>query len=153
MSQALVCSVGCMSAWLVIRRLWGPPLLGWQHSFVKIDHEIFSMVILSLLLIQEGQLSVSDKRMCTILVNCLEDKACPVIVWLGYLNVLIMTPMGWLGCKTSSNKQISLVSVKCDWVEYHVMCLGHDMSEWGHYEKTPIQIYRKFQLPKLKIFR
>ena len=29
------------------------------HSFVDIDHEIFSMVILSLLLIQEGQLSVS----------------------------------------------------------------------------------------------
>ena len=37
------------------------------------DHEIFSMVILSLLLIQEGQLSVSDERMCTILVNRLED--------------------------------------------------------------------------------
>ena len=38
-----------------------------QHSFV--DHEIFSMVILSLLLIQEGQLSVSGKGMCTILVD------------------------------------------------------------------------------------
>ena len=37
------------------------------------DHEIFSMVIFSLLLIQEGQLSVSGKRMCTILVNYLED--------------------------------------------------------------------------------
>ena len=36
-----------------------------QHSFVEIDHEIFSMAILSLLLIQEGQLSVSGKRMCT----------------------------------------------------------------------------------------
>ena len=46
---------------------------GWQHSFVEIDHEIFSMVILSLPLIQEGQLSVSGKRMCTILVNRLED--------------------------------------------------------------------------------
>ena len=44
-----------------------------QHSFVEIDHEIFSMVILSLLLIQEGQLSVSGERMCTILVNRLED--------------------------------------------------------------------------------
>ena len=29
------------------------------------DYEIFSMVILSLPLIQEGQLSVSGKRMCT----------------------------------------------------------------------------------------
>ena len=42
-------------------------------SFVEIDHEIFSMVILSLPLIQEGQLSVSGERMCTILVNRLED--------------------------------------------------------------------------------
>ena len=44
-----------------------------QHSFVEIDHEIFSTVILSLPLIQEGQLSVSGERMCTILVNRLED--------------------------------------------------------------------------------
>ena len=36
-----------------------------QYSFVEIDDEIFSTVILSLLLIQEGQLSVSGKRMCT----------------------------------------------------------------------------------------
>ena len=42
-------------------------------SFVEIDHEIFSMVILSLPLIQEGQLSVSGERMCTKLVNLLED--------------------------------------------------------------------------------
>ena len=44
-----------------------------QYSFVDIDHEIFSTVILSLPLIQEGQLSVSGERMCTILVNRLED--------------------------------------------------------------------------------
>ena len=44
-----------------------------QHSFVEIDHEIFSVVILSLPLIQEGQLLVSGERMCTILVNRLED--------------------------------------------------------------------------------
>ena len=44
-------------------------LPGWQLSFVEINHEIFSMVILSLPLIQEGQLSVSGKRMCTILAN------------------------------------------------------------------------------------
>ena len=37
------------------------------------DHEIFSTVILSLPLIQEGQMSVSGERMCTILVNRLED--------------------------------------------------------------------------------
>ena len=45
------------------------PSRGQQHSFVEIDHEIFSMVILSLLLIQEGQFSVSGKRVCTIVVN------------------------------------------------------------------------------------
>ena len=47
-----------------------------KHSLNKakqIDHEIFSTVILSLPLIQEGQLSVSGERMCTILVNRLED--------------------------------------------------------------------------------
>ena len=44
-----------------------------KHSLVEIDHEIFSTVILSLPLIQEGQLSVSGERMCTILVNRLED--------------------------------------------------------------------------------
>ena len=49
------------------------PCRGRQHSFMEIDHEIFSTVILSLPLIQEGQLSVSGKRMCTILVNRLED--------------------------------------------------------------------------------
>ena len=30
------------------------PRRGWQHSFVEIDREIFSTVILSLPLIQEG---------------------------------------------------------------------------------------------------
>ena len=49
------------------------PRRGRQHSFVEIDHEIFSTVILSFPLIQEGQLSVSGERMCTILVNRLED--------------------------------------------------------------------------------
>ena len=65
-----------------------------QHSFVEIDREIFSMVILSLPLIQEGQLSVSGERMCTILVNRLEDYAYPVNVWLGKLTALDMTPLG-----------------------------------------------------------
>ena len=49
------------------------PRRGRQHSFVEIDHEIFSTVVLSLPLFQEGQLSVSGERMCTILVNRLED--------------------------------------------------------------------------------
>ena len=49
------------------------PRRGRQHSFVEIDYEIFSTVILSLPLIQEGQLSVSGGSMCTILDNRLED--------------------------------------------------------------------------------
>ena len=49
------------------------PRRGRQHSFVEIDREIFSMVILSLPLIQEGQLSVSG----TILVIRLEDLSLP----------------------------------------------------------------------------
>ena len=65
-----------------------------QHSFMKIDHAIFSTVILPIPLIQEGQLSVSGERMCTILVNRLEDLACPVNVWLGKLTALDMTPLG-----------------------------------------------------------
>ena len=40
-----------------------PPHLGRQHSFLEIDHEIFSMVILTLPLIQEGQLSASGERL------------------------------------------------------------------------------------------
>ena len=78
-----------------MRRLLVRPLLGWQHSPVEIDHEIFSKAILSLLLIQEGQLSVSGGRMRTILVNRLEDEACPGKVWL-----VNKTPLGWLDHNT-----------------------------------------------------
>ena len=40
---------------------------------LRFDQEIFSTVIPSLSQIQERQLSVSGERMCTILVNRLED--------------------------------------------------------------------------------
>ena len=36
-----------------------------QHSLVKTDHEIFSVVIFSLPLIQDGHMSVSGQRICT----------------------------------------------------------------------------------------
>ena len=65
-------SFGCAFR-LETRKSWVQPSPSRQHSFVEIDHEIFSTVILSLLLIQEGQLSVPGERMCTILVNRLED--------------------------------------------------------------------------------
>ena len=65
-------SVGCMSDWLSggygLEPCWVGNILSWRFN-----HEIFSTVILSLPLIQEGQLSVSGERMGTILVNCLED--------------------------------------------------------------------------------
>ena len=82
-----------------------------QHSFVEIDHVIFSMVIFSLPLIQEGQLSVSGERMCTILVNRFEDWACPVNVWLGKLTALDMTPLGWLGRKISTQTKLITYSI------------------------------------------
>ena len=52
-----------MCVQLVIRRLLVQRTPGLLYSFMAIDHEIFSMVVLSLPLIQEGQLSVSDERM------------------------------------------------------------------------------------------
>ena len=111
--------VGCSQPWwlswmrvqLVIRRFRVRPPPGWQHPFMEIDHEILSRVILSLLLIQEGQLSVSGERMCTILISCLDDKASTIKLWLGKLTVLDMTPLGWLGRKTSK-QSISLMRVR-----------------------------------------
>ena len=52
---------------LDVRLTGGQEVAGWtlpgrQHSFVEIDNEIFSTVILCHLLIQEGQLSVSGKE-------------------------------------------------------------------------------------------
>ena len=93
MPPALVAQLDAPSDWRPEGHGFNPHQ-GRQHSFVEIDHEIFSLVILSLPLIQEGQLSVSGERMCTILVNRLEDKACPVNVWLGKLTALDMTPLG-----------------------------------------------------------
>ena len=58
--------------------------------FVEIDHEIFSTVILFLPLIQEWQLSVSGKRMCT----STGTKPAHEKVWLGKLIVLNLTLIG-----------------------------------------------------------
>ena len=54
-------------------KTWVGSLLVGNILSWRFDHEIFSTVIFALPLIQEGQLSVSGKRMCTILVNHLED--------------------------------------------------------------------------------
>ena len=71
-ASALVAQLDAPSDWRPGGRGFNPRQ-GRQHSFMEIDHEIFSTVILSLPLIQEGQLLVSGERMCTILVNRLED--------------------------------------------------------------------------------
>ena len=84
-------SVGCASDWRPGGHGFNPRR-GRQHFFVEFDHEIISTVILSLPLIQERQLSVSGERVCTILVDRLEDYACPVNMWLGKLTTLDMTP-------------------------------------------------------------
>ena len=69
-------SVGCMLDWLSGGREFAAPVQ--PHSFVEIDHEIFSTVILSLPLIQKGKLSVTCKKnMHWVLVNCLIGLSLP----------------------------------------------------------------------------
>ena len=63
-----------------------PP--GRQHFFVETDHEIFSTFILSLPLIQEGQLSISGE---------LRGLSLSSKMWLGKLIALDMTPVGFTG--------------------------------------------------------
>ena len=55
-------AVGSGSDW-ESRDSWFEPRPG--HIFVEIYHEIISMVILPLPLIQEGQVSLSGKSICT----------------------------------------------------------------------------------------
>ena len=57
-------SVGCAYDWQSGGSGFDPRQIR-LHCFVEIDHEIFPSVILSLLLTQEEQLSVSGERMCT----------------------------------------------------------------------------------------
>ena len=56
---------------LVIRQLWVRPHRLGNILLRRFDHEIFSTVLF--LLIQEGQLTVSGERMCSVLANRLED--------------------------------------------------------------------------------
>ena len=67
-----------------------------EQSWYRVTKETFLssyIEIVSLPLMQEGQLSVSGERMCTILFNVLEDYACPINVWLGKLTTLDMIPL------------------------------------------------------------
>ena len=53
--------LGVAISWSPVGRASSYATDGPQHSFMEIDIEIFSMVILSLPPIQEGQLSVSEE--------------------------------------------------------------------------------------------
>ena len=53
--------IECASAWYADGRGFVPHVQ--QHSFVEFGHEIISMAMLSLPLIQEEQLSVTGERM------------------------------------------------------------------------------------------
>ena len=78
---------------------------------------------------------------CTVLVNRLEDKACPINVRLGKLTALDMTPLGWLGHKTSTQTNnniwrysISLMLailwlVMCSRDTWHWLCCRKRLSE------------------------
>ena len=66
-------SVGCTSNWWSGGCGFDPHHMGNIFVSWRFGHKIFSTVILSLPLIQEGQLSASGERTCTILVNRLEN--------------------------------------------------------------------------------
>ena len=85
-------SVWCVSNW----RSGGRRRVQ-QHPFVEIDHAIFSTVILSLLLIQEGQLSVFGKKnVHKYWLTASWTKPAQKKMWLDKLTMLNMTPKGWL---------------------------------------------------------
>ena len=62
-----------------------------SHTFIEIDHEIISTVILLLPVIQEGLLSVTSESMCTkYWLNALSSLQRKKKVWLGELTVLTL---------------------------------------------------------------
>ena len=61
-------SIGCTSTWYAERRGFDPHVQ--QHSFLEFGHEIISMAIICLLLIQEGQLSVTGRSPSLISFHC-----------------------------------------------------------------------------------
>ena len=60
-------SVTCLAANICVTADPGVASLipAWSHTFIEIDHEIISTVILLFPLIQEGSLSVRRESMCT----------------------------------------------------------------------------------------
>ena len=82
-------------------------------------------VILSLPLIQEGQLPVSGERMCTILVNHLDDRACPVKVLLSKLTALYMNHFGRKNLNTNKISNIQIFNTFEVKLKYSTIAILH----------------------------
>ena len=80
--------------------------------------------------------------MCTILVNRLQDYACPVNVWLGKLTALDMTPLGWLSRKTSTQKKKKTSMRHFKWVRiiYLPYLFGLFWLCWGLTTRQPLWV-------------
>ena len=90
---------------------WSQEVTDRQYSFIAIDLEVFSTVILyPFFWFKKGICQFLVKKMCTILVNRIEDYACPIKIRLGKVTALEMTPMVWLGRKTSTQTQNQVCS-------------------------------------------
>ena len=77
----------------------------WQHSFMEIDHQIFSRVILS----NDSRrafVSFWWKNVLIYWLTAWRTKPAKEKVWLGKLTMLNMTPRGLLGCKISTQTKL-----------------------------------------------
>ena len=97
-------SVGCTFYWWSGGCGYNPCQVLW-HSFLAIDHEIF-LCSFYILLIQEGQLSVSGERMCTSTGSPLTGLSLPrKKVWLGKLTSYSALPSQIYWAVKSQHKQ------------------------------------------------
>ena len=85
------------------------------------------------------------QRMCTVLVNCLEDLSLPRKVWLGKLTTLDMTPLRWLSSKTSTQTN---KSVQKYWYFSYMyfsqnICCGYSLEvpQWGASNEYPQHMF------------
>ena len=76
--QVTASSVGCACAWYADGRGFDPPVQ--QHSFMEIGHEIISIAVLPLPLIQVRQLSVTAERLYTKYTKLAQEK-CGWVNW------------------------------------------------------------------------
>ena len=108
-------SVGCTSDWWSggcrFDPRWDGKILSWR-LIMKYFLRSFS----PFRWFKKGSCQLLAKE-CTILVNRLENQACPVKVWLGKLTALDMTPLGLLGHKDLSTNKTNSV-----YIAFHSLC-------------------------------